>query len=219
MTASVETVRAYLADGMTAGRFTAGQKLPTERELAERFSVSRTVVREAMVMLEANRAIVRHVGRGTFVAEAAPANADTAEVSPAALIEARAVIESELAALAVLNASHRDITAIHTACEAFDPSAGTQEFELYDHAFHRAIAVAAKNALLLASHDLVAGARKGSEWRRLKAISHASRPERRSEVLREHRAIVEAIESGDGAGARQAMLQHLHRVRMNLLGR
>ncbi|MEF2554335.1 FCD domain-containing protein [Aurantimonas sp. A2-1-M11] len=219
MTASVETVRDYLADSMATGLFTAGQKLPTERELAERFSVSRTVVREAMVMLEINRSIVRQVGRGTFVAEATPSSPVPLEFSPADLIEARTVIESELAALAVLNAGDREIEAIRAACESLDPDATTQEFEFYDCAFHRAIAVAAKNALLLAGYDLIATARMGAEWRRLKAFRHASRPERRGEVLSEHRAIVDAIEGRDGAEARKEMLQHLYRVRMNLLGR
>lgn len=218
MPATAEQVRDYLAESMNAGDFVAGQKLPTERALSDQFGVSRTVVREALLLLEAQRRIVRHVGRGTFVADQPDADS-AAEFSPAELIEARMVIEGELAALAVLNASERDVEKIRSMCESLDYGASPTEFEIYDCAFHHTIAVAGQNALLLAGYNLVAAARQNVEWRRLKALRHETRPNRRAEVLDEHHSIVDAIKARDGFRAREAMLHHLYRVRMNLLGR
>lgn len=220
-----DIVKDYLMDGLSTGALVAGQKLPTERELAMRFHVSRTVVRDALNVLEAERRIVRHVGRGTFVAGdfpteppwALPTSA-RADTSPSKLMEARAAIESELAALAVLNATEADLKWIRTVCQSLGEAAAPEDFEREDAEFHRAIAIATHNALLLNAYDLVAHARGDPEWRKLKAKRHLARPDRRLEVLEEHQAILVALEERDATAAREAVLAHLSKVRANILG-
>jgi DNA-binding FadR family transcriptional regulator len=226
MSTSAEQIKSHLASELSLGALAAGQKLPTERELASRFNVSRTVVRDALILLEADRLIIRQVGRGTFVADAlASAGAADAPpelpagMSPAALLEARSVIEGELAALAVLNATEADVEMISSCCGALPAAKTSTEFERLDSAFHRAIAVATHNPLLLAAYGLIASARDNPEWRKLKRQRHQANPRRRAQVQNEHQRVVDAIRNRDAAAARRHMLAHLNDVRINLLGR
>ena len=222
---TAEQVRDYLTGELATGALGVGQKLPTERELASRFQVSRTVVRDALVLLEAESRIVRQVGRGTFVAPLSlgaggPARGtETPLASPSALLEARSVIEGELAALAVLNATVQDLEALDAACRATATAATPADFERLDSAFHRAIAAATHKPVLMAADEVVESARDNPEWRKLKVQRHLARPSRRAEVQEEHQRVVAAIEKRDAAGARRHMLAHLNAVRINLLGR
>lgn len=212
----------FVSRSLSSGVLVAGQRLPTERELAMQFRVSRTIVRQALTVLEAEQRIVRHVGRGTFVANgSAPAvpeeRGGRIDASPSMLIEARCALESMLAEIAVLNATEADLAGIGAACEALGEAESPLAFERADAAFHRAIAEATHNGLLIAAYDLIASGRQGSEWRKLKQKRHAARPERRPEVMHEHRAILAALTERDADAARLAMLDHLQRVRANLL--
>src|SRR5688572_4451249 len=94
-------VRDYIESAAAEGTLAPGARLPTERELAERFSLPRNAVRKTLAQLEAEGAITRHVGRGTFLAgpSADTPLSDTsfAHTSPAELMEARMRIEPALA--------------------------------------------------------------------------------------------------------------------------
>jgi len=106
-----QRIRDYIAARTTDGTLAPGAKLPTERELAKRFSVPRNAVRKTLAQLEAEGSITRHVGRGTFLAgRAGGGNDDTpassvAHTSPAELMEARLRIEPALAELIVTHAT------------------------------------------------------------------------------------------------------------------
>lgn len=214
-------IRDMLLEEMSVGALVAGQKLPTERELAGRFGVSRTIVRDALTFLEAENRVSRHVGKGTFVtALRQPQIPDgSMDASPVKLIEARQAIESELAALAVMNATEADLRKIAQACSDLENASSLVEFERLDGEFHAAIAEATHNELLYGAYRLISQARDHPEWQRLKQKRHSARPARRHEVYREHRLIMEALTDRDAIGARSAMLQHLASVRTNLLGR
>jgi len=100
------TIRHWLS----AVRLSADARLPPERELAKKFSVSRAELRKVLAVLEAEGQIQRHVGRGTFVVrppeDPRPDSEDiAARTSPLAAMQARRVVEPELARLAALNAT------------------------------------------------------------------------------------------------------------------
>ncbi len=111
--AGARRIREFILNGAADGSLARGEKLPTERELAQRFAVPRNAVRKTLAQLEAEGSIARHVGRGTFLAAAAgagnePGTAPANHISPAELMEARLRIEPAIAELIVTNATAAD---------------------------------------------------------------------------------------------------------------
>src|SRR6056297_1615381 len=95
-------VREHLISAIERGAYTSGSRLPTERELCEQLSVSRSAVRNALAVLEGEGRIVRIAGSGTYVAELdidAAARGSSLVTSPAQVMEARMTIEPQLSHL------------------------------------------------------------------------------------------------------------------------
>ncbi|WP_116652653.1 FadR/GntR family transcriptional regulator [Pelagibacterium sediminicola] len=218
-----DAVRAYIVGAITRGDFRPENRLPPERALAEEIGVSRAAVRQALTVLEAENRIHRHVGRGTFVS--APgiepshqARRPVIDTSPSKLLEARNVLEVRLAELVVLNATEKDLRAIRDAAEAMEGISDARDFERADAAFHRAIAYACHNDLLIGAYDLIEAAREDPEWIKLKISKNQHAEKRKDDVRREHARLVEAFEARDRDEAAGAMQSHLQAVRINLLG-
>lgn len=215
-------IRDFLLQGITQGSLTPGQKLPTERVLAERYNVPRSAARKILSDLESEGYITRAVGSGTFVADPAqrlpqvlpPIN--EAHVSPAQIMEARLQFEPGLAELAVTNATPADFARFAACLEKSESARTAEEFELWDGALHQAIAAATHNTLVIRFFDLIHSLRQQAEWGKLKR--RALTPERRQATRREHRDLVEAIMERDPERARKSLATHLRRVRDNLLG-
>ena len=123
-----------------------------------------------------------------------------------------------MATFAVLNGTSADLEAVSVACEALRFAESAAAFEARDQAFHRAIAVATQNTILVGLYDYVARTRRNPDWQKIKDNRFVDRPERRSEVLDEHRKIVDRLRARDAEGAREAMVAHLICVRANVLG-
>ncbi len=139
-----------------AGEFRPGDRLPTEKQLVERFAVSRAVVREAIARLKTDGFVESRQGSGAFVAAkpglanfriAAPGLLDTTDL--AHVFELRAVIEVGMAELAAQRRSKADVAALDAAFMLMHRAleAGTDGAEA-DDAFHAAIATAAHNPYL-----------------------------------------------------------------------
>jgi DNA-binding FadR family transcriptional regulator len=212
----VDRVRELIANGRESGELRAGSRLPTERALAETMAVSRSAVRQALSALEREGVITRHVGRGTFLADAAgngvPLDLMT---SPAEIMDTRLMIEPEVAAHAARNATSADLEQIAkcmhrgNACEAY------LDFEAWDSAFHRAIAASVHNRLLMQVFDTMNAARDLPVWGKSKL--RAATADRRRGYEEQHAAIVAALEDRDPNLARRTMHAHLESVRANLL--
>jgi len=221
-------IREFLRGSVSTGRLRPGERLPTERSLAEHFAVSRASVRHALTVLEGEGWIQRRAGSGTYLrpreeapdsgSHSAPASLAAHSTSPAQILEARTALEVMLSEIAVVNATEADIAAILAHCDLDTAGLDADAFELNDRAFHRAIAAATHNELLLGCFDLLNAARDNPEWRKLKSRRHRSAPERRLAVAAEHRAIAEAIAERDIDLARETTLAHMAKVRLNLLG-
>jgi GntR family transcriptional regulator, uxu operon transcriptional repressor len=219
-----ENVRQWLLDMLASGRYAAGAKLPTERAVAEQLSVPRSAVRNALAALEAEGLVVRLIGSGTFVAKSAaspahetrPALVTVDDASPTEIMETRLLVEPRIAALAVANATLADFERMEVCNRNGEASDSFEAFEYWDAALHQSIAEATHNRLIVGLYTAITRARDQADWGELKRRSLNA--ERRDIYREEHRRIVAALRARDAQTAETALLDHLRRVRQNLLG-
>jgi len=203
-----------LSELIAAGEFAPGQRLPAERELAQQLGVSRPSVREALIALEIEGKVEVRVGSGVFVTaqppSVAPVTLQEGE-GPFELIEARSVVEGETAASAAHDADADDVAVIRRTVDELERChAEGQRSEGADRAFHLAVAAATHNGPLTSVVQMLWDQGRGAVWKQME--KHFETPALRAATLRDHRAVLEAIEARDPAGARQAMRRHLGRV-------
>lgn len=217
-------VVAGLKDQILTGELTPGAKLPSESRLIEEYSVSRTVVREAVTLLRAEGLVETFQGRGSYVLGVPEPSGFTPEqvtirtsADVLAMVDFRLGLESEAAALAARHHGDHDVLALRSALEEFT-KAGAEGAVEADFAFHRAVARATGNhfyADLLASLGplmiLLPRTRLAKEY----SMTDATHVDR---VHREHEAIADAVLAGDGETARAAMRVHLGNTRRRLGG-
>ena len=212
-----QDIRAFLLEAVAQGSIGPGGKLPTERELAQRFALPRNSVRKTLAQLEAEGAITRHVGRGTFLADAGGFPADSiTHTSPAELMEARMRLEPVLADLIVISATPADFERMDTCLDRAEHGTTLDDFEVWDAALHQAMAAATHNRFIIRVFDMATAVRHQTEWGKLK--DRVVTTERRVKYQQEHRAIVNALKARDADRARAAILTHLQHARRNLFG-
>ena len=231
-----------LAELILSGARQAGQgpgsRLPTERQLAADLGVTRSSVRHALAMLEAQGRISREVGRGTYLrdapqtaadapaaaadspaAPAAPAraaqppgagHAPGADFAPADVMAVRRLLEPPAMSLVVAWATAADLNEMDRCLAGGDRAASYEEFESWDLALHRCIMAASHSPLLAALYQAIEAARHGQVWGDLKRRSAS--PAHREQYQGDHRAIVGALHARDSARAVEAMRLHLARV-------
>jgi GntR family transcriptional regulator, uxu operon transcriptional repressor len=213
-----------------------GARLPTERQLALDLGVSRSAVRHAMAMLQAEGHVSREVGRGTFLrgppglagpdageepdaADAADEVAgvsDSADYAPADVMAVRRLFEPTAMSLVVAWATARDFAEMGRCLRGGEQAADHDEFEVWDAALHRSIIAATRSPLLIRLYAEVERARHGRVWGDLKRRSASAA--RRDEYRRDHEEIVTALRLRDADRATAAMRTHLARVSRHLLG-
>jgi DNA-binding FadR family transcriptional regulator len=214
-------VRDFIVGGIRSGAYRANAKLPTERALSEQLGVPRSAVRDALAVLESGGTVTRIIGSGTYVKdhESQLATVDTAPpaASPAEIMEARLLLEPQLAQLAAINADQSDFARFDECIRHGDAADDFEAFEHWDAALHQAIAKSTHNRLVIELYAMITRARDLTEWGELKRRSLSA--ERRDQYRREHHVIVAALQARNVAKAEEALLRHLERVRSNLLGR
>ncbi|MFZ6673151.1 FadR/GntR family transcriptional regulator [Undibacterium sp. Xuan67W] len=189
-----------------------GERLPSERDLAAKLSVSRASLREALIALELGGVIEVRGGSGVYVSEKPDVPADLPEVGPGPfeVLSARRLIESEVAAIAARVATDSAIDAILKAVLEMEKNhANYSSNEQADRNFHLSIARATGNSALVGTIEYLWDQR-GRLWHKLK--EHFQTEELRQQTLTDHRNILEAIAAHDPAEARRAMRAHLERV-------
>lgn len=200
--------------------FPVGSRLPGERDLAEILSVSRSSVREALIALELSGYVEVRLGSGVYVtmpsnsaarnidpgADALPAASEIAEhMGPFELLEARLLIEPEIAARAAQHASNQQLAVIREAQEAMSEKGAPAQL---DQAFHAAIAAACGNSALEAvSLNLRALSNASPIYRRLD--KHFVGRKAWRAAITEHDRIASAILERDPTRARHEMYLHL----------
>jgi GntR family transcriptional regulator, transcriptional repressor for pyruvate dehydrogenase complex len=219
-----DAIYGQLLDEIMEGRFATGDRLPTENQLAQRFSVSRPVVREALQRLQSDGVVVARQGSGTYVQRSPSRRVAelTAQLSLHEVLqglELRLALEELSARLAARNRSDEQLRAIEKARDNLHRLFGQgPEAKEADYAFHRAIAVASGNTLLVEALDQLSDRVKAGMNVTLSLTREAS-DQRRTRVLDEHDRIVHAIRIGDADSAGIAMRYHIDQARNRLLDR
>lgn len=206
---------------VAAGNLVPGDQVPSEAELGRTYSVSRTVVREAVSQLRAEGLVETFQGRGSFIAAASsfspmaegPFTVDLS-ISHSAqdLMELRRGVETEAAALAAVRHSPVDITSIDRALADFEDAVAQRRSTIAaDFDIHLGVAMASGNPLVVSLMSAL-----GSQAvLRQRASLHEDMDvvsEQHGRLLQyEHRQIRDAIARGDAEGARAAMFSHLAR--------
>lgn len=201
------------------------RKLPPERVLSQQFGVGRRVIRTALAILEKDGAVVRHVGRGTFIASCAGWSPPQLQalalagglavggiegLSPRDLLEVRYVLEPAIAELAALSARPSDIVRLQECMRRREASHNIDDYEHWDFELHMAIATATHNKLLLEMLDLVNRMRRSAVWRKFRGPSIDSTRRRVSNA--QHQAIVQAICQAEPEVAFATMRAHIGHV-------
>ena len=213
---------ALLRDFIAAGSYGPGDRLPAERELIVELGISRSTLRKALDALERDGAIWRHVGKGTFVAGHGAANGTGAvalisqAMTPVRLVQARLCIEPSLAREAAIHASNQAIVRIKLAKDAAQAATTWADYEAQDDLFHRALAEASDNILLLALFDQLNQVRRAVAGDTV--VRGSARPPAEHSSFAEHDRIVDAIAARDAAAAQTAMRRHIGSVADRLFG-
>jgi DNA-binding FadR family transcriptional regulator len=210
---SEDAVRSFIVEAIGNGSMPAGAKLPTERILAKRFRVPRSVVRKALLPLEIEGTVTRQVGRGTFVSnghqEQRVVSTSPIDTSPAELLDACLTCYPHMTELAVATATAADLRAIEQCLQLLRRTTTITEFAARDAAFHQAIANATHNALLIEISRIIGRARERTDWGEL--TLHEGTPQ-------DHEGILEALTKRDAKLARERTKAHLLYARRSLLG-
>lgn len=196
------------------GAFPPGSRLPGERELAERFDVSRVTVREAEIALQALGYLNIKTGSGVYVLDQSGRIKDgLPEVSAFELTEARLLFESEGAALAAKHIADADLQVLDALIERMSSSdpADEEDSQQADQAFHLAIAAASGNAAVQYIVETL--------WKMRTEIAsvrevHAAICSKEDATDRgsEHAEVLAALKDRDPEAARNAMQNHFHRL-------
>jgi GntR family transcriptional repressor for pyruvate dehydrogenase complex len=205
---------------IASDKLAAAGRLPPERLLASRLGVSRRALRQALAALEGEGRLSRRQGAGTFICERRPADAVLFQqamqaTGPIEVLEVRLTLEPTLARFAALRASRWDIEELTALAEATRIAATPLAYERADAAFHRRIALAARNALFLAVFDAVLAAIEQASWHGVRESAHCSK--NKDINSRFHREVVDAIAERAPDRAAERMFTHLCRVRDHLL--
>ncbi len=219
-----DQIYGHLLEAIVGGRYEANDRLPTEKQLAESYDVSRPVVREALMRLQADGLIISRQGAGTFIAkrpsrrviELAKAQ-DVADYLRA--MEVRDAIEGQAARLAAERHSPEQLAAIGNALADMRAAleAGTATANL-DYSFHRAVALASGNLLIVDILDALNETITGGMTVAL-SLTREGTKERMQRVVDEHVRIHEAIAAREASSAEIAMRYHIDQARKRLTDR
>jgi GntR family transcriptional repressor for pyruvate dehydrogenase complex len=212
-----EQIVQQIEDSILKGTLKSGDQLPSERELALKFGVSRTAVREAVKALHEKGLVEAYSGRGTFITNGTSEavrqsinlmlRIDQSDGSEN-LAEVRQILEPEIAAIAATRIQAQQIALMREAYAVMnnalkDPDAYIEA----DLDFHLALAEAAENPLILSLLDSIVGLLREQ---RIKIFFEEGGPERGQY---HHARILAAIEKRDAEASRAAMRDHLQQVR------
>ena len=210
-----EQIVEQVEESIFSGQLKPGDQLPAERDLAQRFRVSRTAVREAIRALREKGLVEAYSGRGTFVTNGtSQAIRQTLDLmvrfnqeGSLHLAELRQMLEPEIAARAATRIDEPLLAAMHEAVAMMevalhDPDAYVEA----DLDFHLALAEAVGNPLILSLLDSIVDELREQRSRIFKVEGGPERGQFH------HKKILAAIEKHDAEAAREAMRAHLKQV-------
>jgi GntR family transcriptional repressor for pyruvate dehydrogenase complex len=207
-----EEIVLKIRDMIEQGQLTTGDQLPTERELAEAFKVSRPSVREALRTLESQGFLVSRQGDGTYVSqkpielliEPLAAVIGREKYDQLELFEMRRLLEPQLAYLAADRATAEEILEMEQLVHIQEEElAGIDTGTNPDHTLHKVLTRATKNKILISIMDSLMDSLAESRDKYLQVA------ERQKKSLVRHKEILKAIKSGNCEEAARIMREHL----------
>lgn len=199
---------------ITSGQIKPGERLPSERDLAARFEVSRPTIREAMIALEIAGLVEIRTGSGIYVVE----QQEKQDIGlrdegpgPFEILEARRLLEAETVALAAARITEQQLADLESALQEMErEDAEGSVTEQADQRFHCIIAEASQNSALAAMVNWLWVQRNRSEISTLfhqRVREHGVHPS-----VDEHRRILSALKRRDPLAAKNAMQAHISRA-------
>lgn len=206
-----EDVANHIRDRIRTEQWRAGDRLPPEAELAKKFDVSRSTVREAVRSLQIAGLLRSKAGSGTYVTENAPIILQTGELAVIMadrehlqdLIQARYILEPQMAALAAEQATEGEKQHLCHLVDRMAEQTGRFSLMTAGHAFHMELARMSHNVVLDGFYQSAAG-----QLRSMRVLESLTE-EVYQQGIDEHRKIAEAVSSGDAAAAKRLMKAHL----------
>jgi GntR family transcriptional repressor for pyruvate dehydrogenase complex len=201
-----------MVNQLIRGTWGEGERIPAERELCQKLGVGRASLREALKALEIMGMIETRLGDGTYVCKRSEffsrpllwAIASSSEADARELIEARMLIEVELAGLAAehAKAEHLDELAAQLN-RMIKAKTDLEQFVQADVSFHLAIGRASANSILMNALHLIRNLLQ--QWV-LTAVAEEGVP---AKACLQHKRVLAAIRNKDAAAARKEMRKHL----------
>ncbi|MCF7644054.1 FCD domain-containing protein [Bacillus subtilis] len=209
---ALEQLRALLADQTSDQE----HRLPSERELAARFNVSRRALRAALDILENEGLIWRQQGQGTFSGERRPTgnmpvNQIATFTNPIEVMDVRIEIEPALARMAAARATPALIEQLEKLALKAEQADDVASWEKWDSAFHSKIADASGNQLFIAIMSIIDEIRRNNAWQQFRTRVRSTG--RNSLSVTQHNAILDAIRRFHPLDAEEAMRTHLISLR------
>lgn len=216
-----KTIRALeiLRDRLASGRHQLGERLPSERTLCAELGISRSGLRKVLSHLEAEDLVWRHVGKGTFAGPRPALGSEsfrivTSKTNPLEIMEARLMLEPQIAGAAAQRASFQEIERLALCAKRNHEANDLETNEKWDVLFHETLVIATRNSLLIALYGGISKMRSSDEWclRKQQWIT----PENWESFKKQHSAVVQAVRVRDEERAEKAMREHLISVRNHI---
>jgi DNA-binding FadR family transcriptional regulator len=213
VTDDLEKVRSFVSGVQEKGE----GRLPPERELAHLVGLTRSRLRGALKKLVDEEVIWREVGNGTYFGQRPLIGAGSSRkidlanlTSPSEVMEARLMLEPELARLSAFRARRENIEELELCVQKMGESNSQSEWAFWDRRFHRAIARAAGNTLLVILTEAIQANMDRETWGELSDRVHEV--ESTEEWMNDHVAILNAIKTRSPSAASEVMKKHLMHI-------
>lgn len=208
-----------------SGVFSAGGRLPSERELSERFDTSRATVREAIIMLELKGLVVVRQGAGIYFIDSpkkiSPKVIEPkSDIGPFELLQARQIIEGSIAASAARQIKFNELQLLKEVIKQQEKEidGDSKRYEELDEEFHQLIAESTQNRVLIRQAEYMWSTvrAKNPLWYELnKQYLHGKKLQRA--WIEDHKQILRALKKHSESDAKQAVWQHLERCKQELM--
>lgn len=208
---SSELVAEQIKELVLNKQYAAGEKIPTEEELTKLFAVGRGTIREAIKRLQAEGILTASPGKGTFVSPDALSCIQLSRFSKMVitmdqvqdLVELRLALEPEMAKLAAMRRTDKDIRAMQTCIDAMEDSDQKEHLLRCGHDFHRAVCKSTHNNMMEALHYSIS-----NQLLKLRQMDFLTIDVYRRDLL-VHQSILDAIVSQDARDAEEKMRAHI----------
>ncbi len=202
-----------LHDAIVSGRYSVGDKLPSEKDLCSIFNVSRVPVREALCALELNGLIDSMQGAGYYVKEATATATDSTDgVEPQEIIRARVVLEPDIAREAALHidaAGREELSGLIARLR--EEAGGDIYTTATDREFHLFLARISGSTLYVKIMELIFRAMEHKLWELILSRTVSTR-KYREQNYNEHIQIAQAVYDGRPDDAHRFMREHMEKL-------